>query len=125
MRLAFELLDYGEISLFRQDEYFLVFVGLQELKYLFEENNVIEVEFRVILCDDILENTCELGKNGIVFLIEQLMGCIVDLQDNLRPHLQILRDKFLEEVDCIISVLFVEEVPAFVLKFDIDVPQHT
>lgn len=53
------------------------------------------------------------------------MSCIIDLQDNLRPQFQILRDELLEEVDRIIRVLLVQEVPAFVFELNVDVPQYT
>lgn len=103
----------------------LVLISLQKFKHFLQENYVVQVEFRVILCNDILEDSGEFGKNRIVFLTEQLMCCVVYLQDDFRPQLQVLGDELLEEVDCVIRVLFVKEIPAFVLELDIDVPQHT
>ena len=102
-----------------------VLISLQKFKHFLQENYVVQVEFRVILCNDILEDSGEFGKNRIVFLTEQLMCCVVYLQDDFRPQLQVLGDELLEEVDCVIRVLFVKEIPAFVLELDIDVPQHT
>ena len=103
----------------------LVLISLQKFKHFLQENYVVQVEFRVILCNDILEDSGEFGKNRIVFLTEQLMCCVVYLQDDFRPQLQVLGDELLEEVDCVVRVLLVKEVPAFVLELDIDVPQHT
>ena len=103
----------------------LVLISLQKFKHFLQENYVVQVEFRVILRNDILEDSGEFGKNRIVFLTEQLMCCVVYLQDDFRPQLQVLGDELLEEVDCVIRVLFVKEIPAFVLELDIDVPQHT
>lgn len=41
MRLVFELFDNRQIGLFRQREHLLVFVSLQELQHLLQENYVV------------------------------------------------------------------------------------
>lgn len=125
MRLAFELLDNRQIGFFRQCEHLLVFISFQELQHLLQENYVVQVESRAILGDNILENTGKLGKNRIIFFTEQFMCCIIDLQDNLWPQFQVLRDELLKEVNRIIRVLLVQEVPAFVFELNVDVPQYT
>lgn len=125
MRLTFELFDNGEISYFRQYEHLLVFVCFQELKYLFEESYVVQVKPRAVLRNDILENTGKLGKNRVIFLTKQFMGCIVHLQDDFWPKLQIFRDKLLKEVNRIIRVFLVKKIFVFVLELDINIPQHT
>lgn len=125
MRLVFELLDDRQISFFWQCEHLLVFISLQEFQHLLQKNYVVQVESRAILCDNILENTGKLGKDRIILLTEQFMCCIIDLQDNLWPQFQVFRDELLEEVDRIIGVLLVQEVPAFVFELNVDVPQHT
>ena len=75
--------------------------------------------------DDLSELVLEgLEEGAGVGLGKELVEGVIDLEDNLRPEVDVLGEEGAEEGDSVEGVLFVDVVEALVLEFVLDVAEN-